>query len=522
MPVAPLSGMVKACVAAVTMLAWAVPAMAASLSIAWDPNEEPEVSGYLVHYGTDPGTYSDTVDVGSRTSFTIANLVEGRRYYVAVTAYSADGVASSFSPEVSAVVAAATPSSGLVAAYGFEETSGVVVTDSSPARNHGVIAGPVRTASGRFGRALSFDGLNDLVTIADSPALDLSDGMTVEAWVRPTALSGWRSVVLKERADGLAYGLYAHENAQRPAATVHVDGDISAAGTGGLPLNAWTHIAATHDGATVRLYVNGALAGTTPASGRMPETTDALRIGGNLVWGEYFSGRIDEVRIYNRALPATEIARDMNTMIVSGLVAAYGFEEADGSTAGDASGSGHDGTIDGATRTAGRFGQGLAFDGLDDVVTIPGAATLTGAKFTVEAWVYPTALSGWRTAVMKEAADGLVWGLYAHDNAPRPAVTAAFAGVDTSAPAAKPLPLNAWTHLAATYDGATLKLFVNGAQAGKVAATGTVSTSADPLRIGGNSIWGEYFSGRIDEVRVYDRWLSAAEIQVDMNRPVAQ
>ena len=513
--------MLKTWMFAVTLVAWSMPAAAASLSIAWDPNPEPNVSGYLLHYGIEPGVYSDVIDVGSRTSFTIPDLAVGRRYYVAVKAYTGDGVSSTFSTEVSDLVAA-TPANNLIAAYGFEETSGVVVNDSSPARNHGTIAGAARTASGRYGRALSFDGVNDVVTIADSPSLDLSTGMTIEAWVRPSALSGWRSVVLKERRDGLAYSLYAHDNAPRPAATVSVDADVSAAGTGALPLNVWTHLAATYDGATVRLYVNGALAGTQPASGRLPETADPMRIGGNLVWGEYFSGRIDEVRIYNRALAPGDIARDMNTMVVSGLVAAYGFEEVEGTTAADASGSGNHGVIEGATRGGGRFGQGLSFDGVDDLVTIAGAASLTTSRLTVEAWVYPTELSGWRTAVMREAEGGLTWGLYAHDNAPRPAITAAFAGVDTSAPGVAPLALDGWTHLAATYDGSALKLFVNGTAAATIAVTGALNLSSDPIRIGGNTIWGEYFSGRIDEVRVYNRALSAAEIQADMKRPVIE
>jgi len=504
------------------MLAWSGPASAASLSIAWDPGGDADVGGYLVHYGTEPGTYSDVIDAGSGTSLTIPNLDEGQRYYVAVKAYSFSGLAGDFSAEVSGVIAAAAPDSGLVAAYGFEETSGAAVTDASPARNNGAIAGAARTASGRYGRALSFDGLDDVVTIAGSPSLDLSTGMTLEAWVRPTALSGWRSVVLKERPGGLAYGLYAHDNAPRPAATVFVEDDVSAAGTTAIPLNAWTHVAATYDGADLRLYVNGTLAGTQAAAGRLPPSADPLRIGGNLVWGEHFTGRIDEVRVYNRALSPAEIARDMDTMIVSGLVAAYGFEEAAGMLAVDLSGRANTGTIEGAARTAaGRFGQGLSFDGVDDLVTIPGAAALGGSRLTVEAWVFPAALSGWRTAVMKEAPGTLAWGLYAHDNAPRPAITAGFAGVDTSAPGTAPLVLDTWTHLAATYDGSTLRLFVNGVQAAAVPAAGALAAAADPVRIGGNTIWGEYFSGRIDEVRIYDRALSAAEIREDMKRAVA-
>ncbi len=82
------------------------------------------------------------------------------------------------------------------------------------------------------------------------------------------------------------------------------------------------------------------------------------------------------------------------------------------------------------------------------------------------------------------------------------------------------LPLNTWTHLTVTYDGTTLRLYVNGTQVGSRAMTGALLTSTGALRIGGNSIWGEFFQGRIDEIRVYNRALSAAEILADMNTPV--
>jgi len=61
---------------------------------------------------------------------------------------------------------------------------------------------------------------------------------------------------------------------------------------------------------------------------------------------------------------------------------------------------------------------------------------------------------------------------------------------------------------------------VNGVQAGSRAQTGAAAVSASPLRIGGNGIWGDVFAGRIDEVRIYNRALSQAEIQGDMSRPV--
>jgi hypothetical protein len=69
-------------------------------------------------------------------------------------------------------------------------------------------------------------------------------------------------------------------------------------------------------------------------------------------------------------------------------------------------------------------------------------------------------------------------------------------------------------------DGANLRLYVNGTQVASRALTGAMRTSTGVLRIGGNSIWSEWFAGLIDEVRVYNRALSATEIQADMTTPV--
>ena len=82
------------------------------------------------------------------------------------------------------------------------------------------------------------------------------------------------------------------------------------------------------------------------------------------------------------------------------------------------------------------------------------------------------------------------------------------------------LPVGVWSHLAMTYDGSDLRLYVNGVQVSTSPRTGPIGTSASPLWIGGNSPYGEYFNGRIDEVRVYRAALSQAEIQTDMANPV--
>jgi hypothetical protein len=94
------------------------------------------------------------------------------------------------------------------------------------------------------------------------------------------------------------------------------------------------------------------------------------------------------------------------------------------------------------------------------------------------------------------------------------------ANVDVSANGSTSLPTNVWTHLAATYDGSRLRLFVNGVAVDNTPSSSLITMSSGPLRIGGNSIRGEYFRGLIDEVRIYNRPLSATEIKADMNTPV--
>ncbi len=82
------------------------------------------------------------------------------------------------------------------------------------------------------------------------------------------------------------------------------------------------------------------------------------------------------------------------------------------------------------------------------------------------------------------------------------------------------LPLDAWSHVAGTWDGSTLRVYVNGTPVANRAAGGTLDATANPLHIGGNALWGEYLDGVMDEVRIYNRALSQAEIQTDMNTPI--
>ena len=155
---------------------------------------------------------------------------------------------------------------GMVAAFDFSEGTGATTVDRSGAGNTGTITGATWITTGRYGNALSFDGVNDWVTVNDSNSLDLTTEMTLEAWVYPTVLSGWRTAIMKEAVGWLAFALYAHDDVPRPAVWASIGGaDDPAVGTAALALNVWTHLAATYDGVTLRLYVNGVEVGTRAA-----------------------------------------------------------------------------------------------------------------------------------------------------------------------------------------------------------------------------------------------------------------
>jgi hypothetical protein len=208
----------------------------------------------------------------------------------------------------------------------------------------------------------------------------------------------------------------------------------------------------------------------------------------------------------------------------AGLVAAYTFEAGSGTIVADASGNGRTGTMSGGVSWApgGKFGQALSFNGTSGLVSIADAASLDfTSNMTIEAWVWPTARSNWDTVVMKGfGSSGRAYALYAGDGTGLPAGTIRAGSSERSAVGSSVMPLNTWSHVAMTFGGGSLRIYVNGVQVGGVAGNGNIRTSNDPVTIGGSSAWGRWFAGLIDEVRIYNRALSQSEIQAGMNRTI--
>jgi hypothetical protein len=218
-----------------------------------------------------------------------------------------------------ATVTATFGQSGLVAAWGFNDATGTTARDASANANTGTLVNGPTWTTGKNGGALQFDGVDDRVRVPDSASLDLTTSATFEAWVYPTLpLAGWRTIMQKE-VD--AYYLTASGGGPGSGSQPTSGGTIGGTccpfvvGPSVLPINTWTHVAGTYDGTTLRFYVNGTLAASLAATGAYQVDASPLWIGGNAVYGEHFQGKLDDLRIYNRALSQAEIQQDMATAV---------------------------------------------------------------------------------------------------------------------------------------------------------------------------------------------------------------
>lgn len=202
----------------------------------------------------------------------------------------------------------------------------------------------------------------------------------------------------------------------------------------------------------------------------------------------------------------------------AGLLAYYPFN----GNARDESGNGNNAVTITATPATDRTGtqnSAYAFDG-SQFIAVPSSASLqiTGSALTLTAWVHPTAYSSGKSDIVRKLEHAPSIGGYAFGIQPdglmhfQAVYSSGMQGLTASA---GPVPLNTWSHVAVTYNGSRVRYYLNGVQVSEIARSGQLVGSSAPLAIGKitPSFPGEFFYGRIDEVRIYNRVLSAAEVE---------
>jgi hypothetical protein len=221
-----------------------------------------------------------------------------------------DGGASDASRTCPVVFDGSNLSSGLVSWWRAEGNG----TDSAGHNNNGFLENVTFVPGPLGGQAFSFDGLTSDVVVQTSTTLDVATGFGISFWVKVAAWPSANTFIVNKWVTGqedkrvsvapdghLVFFLYPTTSQEVVSSTA-------------LTLSTWHHVAATYDGATVKIYIDGTVDAATAAAGDVGDSTGSLTFAHNAVRGAqesqnngFFAGALDEVRWYNRALSAGEI-----------------------------------------------------------------------------------------------------------------------------------------------------------------------------------------------------------------------
>ena len=231
------------------------------------------------------------------------------------------------------VSAAPKAQADLVGSYLFEAGTGTIVSDTSGRGNHGTLINP-RTdtwSAGHSGGGLYLPGIvgtdATYVNLGNPADFQLNNAFTFTAWVYSDAPDNDAPILAKEDGTyGTSYWWGVFYNGFGTLCDVDGwwDWDLDRRSVPVPVWNQWNHLASTWDGATLRQYLNGALVDSVPFSGPIANTAADLTIGINSgVWSTAFTGRLDDIQIYNHALSSAEVSR-LAGVAVSGCISLQG------------------------------------------------------------------------------------------------------------------------------------------------------------------------------------------------------
>jgi hypothetical protein len=395
--------------------------------------------------------------------------------------------------------------------------------DRSGSGNHGSITGAGRVA-GKVGQGMQFDGATSLVNLGASAITNFANPMSTCAWVRSSSVASDQTIVVNSYNNDInnAFNFYI---ANSEINFTHASGGVytGAAKTSGLTKNSWAHFCATWSGGTTKLYKDGIE--MTALTGDPSYMNDENLIGSRVgIFDRVWNGTLDDVRIYSRALTGAEVKKIYNEglgatvgkpqpyLIPSGLIGYWSFNGPDFTDkVYDRSGQNNHGYVVGAATSSvkgiGKMGQGVKFDGVDDEVDIPNIAGFTGATDVPFTW------SWWRKST-GESGQEIGWSPY------RACQTLEWAGgtvgclVDgggTFIFSTTRVNDGVWHHIVFTHNSGVQKLYVDGVL--ENTGSQTFTTDGGYGHTLGVRPFGTYYNGFLDEVRIYNRALSAAEVK---------
>ncbi len=422
------------------------------------------------------------------------------------------------------------PANGLAAWYPMNGDGG----DSSGNGNHAVLYNSVVAGPNRFSmpaKALTFNGTSTYMQAPAATSINTAtfNNICISTWFKVTsgtANNTDRLIIMCQDPSNKNYTLEYNAttnkvifiNYSSPSTIISITSSTT------LTINTWYHLALRIDSVNnTQMFINNQVVASSTITVVKP-VSPFISIGRHpIVSGTWnFLGNIDDVRIYNRYITNAEIASIYYDGI-SGLVAWYPMS----GNAGDSSGYNNHGTVyGGMTPTTGRSGlanTAYYFDGINDYIQVPRNLSIEPQnQLTLAAWIapeFPTA--GWRTIISKRWATAsdpydsyLLSTNPTYANKWQFAVSTGVPGSLTFEAAHNFYPAQQWLFLTATLQGGAMKLYINGALDSTRSFVGSLAYSTMDLYLG----WGvsgpnEYYKGKVDDIKIYNRALSSIEIQ---------
>ena len=402
-------------------------------------------------------------------------------------------------------------------------------------------ANDTASTSGKFGKGAIFSGSSsDTISTASSPLNFGTSDYSVSLWVNTRTLAANQALICPYDGNGLLVNIVQPNGYIR---FYHNGGTLVNISTSAITANTWYHVCVTMDhSAAAKIYINGNLENTKTGSNLGTDPGGTFNIGNQPTHSSYYmQGRMDQVRVFNKALSQSEVTTlynettsTVNTLQVLGdtsCVATYTFEgnANDLSTNYNGTASGnitydYSGTASNITYATGKFGKAAVFNGTDSRITIPAISAITG-DVTFSVWANINSLSHTRRLRLIE--------INANSNGYAGSLTVMYkpsngefkirAGNGTSSNSDVithnyVLTADQWYHIAITRNNTTnvSKLYINNIEVDSetVSVNSSYPSNAQTF-IGdyiGSSSYNYNWDGELDQIRIFNKALSSGEV----------
>ena len=423
---------------------------------------------------------------------------------------------------------------GLVLSWEFGEEEGFACADSSGNGNDGSLVGyPAGEVSnwveGKIGGALSLPQASEHLEITGLPDVTST---TWAAWVRLDAEASYSTAIAAAfdgAGAGHTLGFHAGDNIRKPRVLWnHANGHASIMSPDPVELGEWNHIAVTYDADSeaIVLYVNG----EAKADGTVGTTAfSVVHLGQRASTKNYpFNGALDDFKIFSRALGSDEISSlagskpNAEPNLEEGLQAHWAFDESEGTEAKDSTDNENHGELfadeSGNFPTwlsdGGKIGGALAFNGANHV-EVPDASSI-GADlvggFSMSAWFKSNVTLGTTGGGSRMLEKGnsfffLQWAGGGMNFLVKKG------GSNVTTVIGDPIDADRWYHITGVFDGEEIHVYLDGRLKGSTYVGSNIDDAGLPLRIGSDDS-GAHFDGVMDDVRIWNRPLTAVEIKL--------